>query len=147
MFYILLFFIALLQNLLFISTKYFIVFSPNIVLALLYCHHLKNQQNFVIKGAVSGFFLDIMFGTLGLNIAIKSFICYLIEITKLKLIYIPTFISHLIIFSFFSIFDLFLRYTLLRLKYEVKLDYGIVIISFLIELATFSLFYAIYKRV
>ncbi len=147
MFYVILFLTALIQNLLFISTKSFVIFSPNIVLVLLYYYSLKNTEKFVFKGAIGGFFLDLMFDTLGLNIAIKSFICYLIETIRTKIIYIQGFYSHLILFFILSIFDLFLRYMLVRIKYEIRFDYSIVIVSIIIELFVFSVLYAIYKRI
>ncbi len=147
MFYFVLFITALIQNLLFISTKSFVIFSPNIVLALLYCHGMKNGGNFVVKGAVGGLYLDLMFDTLGLNIAIKSFICYLIEITKTKVVFLQGFYSHLIVFLFFSIVDLFLRFLFIRIKYAIKFDYAIVVLSIIIEIIVFSLLYLFYKRV
>jgi len=146
MFYFLLFITALVQNLLFISTKSFVIFSPNIVLAFLYYHSLRNTENLIVKGAVGGLFLDLMFDTLGLNIAIKSFICYLIWIVREKVVYVHGFYSHLIFFVFLSLLDLFLRYGLIRLSYAVRFDIGVVLISAIIEIIVFSLLYAIYKR-
>ncbi len=146
MFYFLLFLTALIQNLLFISTKSFVIFSPNIVLAFLYYHSLKETKSLVFKGAVGGLFLDLMFDTLGLNIAIKSFICYLIWMIREKVVYVQGFYSHLLFFFILSFIDLFLRYGLIRLSYVVKFDAVVVMISLVIELVVFSLLYAIYKR-
>jgi len=87
-----------------------------------------------------------MFDTLGLNIAIKSFICYLIWIVREKVVYVHGFYSHLIFFVFLSLLDLFLRYGLIRLSYAVRFDIGVVLISAIIEIIVFSLLYAIYKR-
>ncbi len=146
MFYFLLFLTALVQNLLFISTKSFVIFSPNIVLAFLYYHSLKETKNLVLKGAVGGLFLDLMFDTLGLNIAIKSFICYLIWMIREKVVYVHGFYSHLLFFFLLSFIDLLLRYGLIRFGYAIKFDIVVVLISIVIELAVFSLLYAIYKR-
>ena len=131
-FYIIAFLLAYFQGAVLIAVFHNILIAPNLLLVYLFLNIFKEDNGWLRKAIITGFFLDLFQDSLGLNLSGHIFFAILFNIMKLR-IELPSKLSLLLAYLLLSLFEKLWVVLLFRVKYYADLNLWLLPLSLAFE--------------
>ncbi len=131
-FYIVAFLLAYFQGAVLIAVFHNILIAPNLLLVYLFLDIFKEDNGWLRKTIITGFFLDLFQDSLGLNLSGHIFFAILFNIMKLR-IELPSKLSLLLAYLLLSLFEKLWVVLLFRVKYYADLNLWLLPLSLAFE--------------
>ncbi len=131
-FYIVAFLLAYFQSAVLIAVFHNMLMAPNLLLVYLFFSIFKDENGWLRKAIITGFFLDLFQDSLGLNLSGHIFFAILFNIMKLR-IELPSKLSLLLAYLLLSLFEKLWVVLLFRVKYYADLNLWLLPLSLAFE--------------
>ncbi len=131
-FYIVAFLLAYFQGAVLIAVFHNMLIAPNLLLVYLFLNIFKEDNGWLRKAIITGFFLDLFQDSLGLNLSGHIFFAILFNIMKLR-IELPSKLSLLLAYLLLSLFEKLWVVLLFRVKYYANLNLWLLPLSLAFE--------------
>ncbi len=131
-FYIVAFLLAYFQSAVLIAVFHNMLMAPNLLLVYLFLSIFKEDNGWLRKAIITGFFLDLFQDSLGLNLSGHIFFAILFNIMKLR-IELPSKLSLLLAYLLLSLFEKLWVVLLFRVKYYADLNLWLLPLSLAFE--------------
>ncbi len=131
-FYIVAFLLAYFQGAVLIAVFHNMLIAPNLLLVYLFLNIFKEDNGWLRKAIITGFFLDLFQDSLGLNLSGHIFFAILFNIMKLR-IELPSKLSLLLAYLLLSLFEKLWVVLLFRVKYYADLNLWLLPLSLAFE--------------
>ncbi|QID33660.1 hypothetical protein [Pampinifervens florentissimum] len=131
-FYIVAFLLAYFQGAVLIAVFHNMLMAPNLLLVYLFLNIFKEDNGWLRKAIITGFFLDLFQDSLGLNLSGHIFFAILFNIMKLR-IELPSKLSLLLAYLLLSLFEKLWVVLLFRVKYYADLNLWLLPLSLAFE--------------
>lgn len=131
-FYIVAFLLAYFQSAVLIAVFHNMLMAPNLLLVYLFLSIFKEDNGWLRKAIITGFFLDLFQDSLGLNLSGHIFFAILFNIMKLR-IELPSKLSLLLAYLLLSLFEKLWVVLLFRVKYYANLNLWLLPLSLAFE--------------
>ncbi|MEJ7620126.1 MAG: hypothetical protein WKI46_04835 [Aquificaceae bacterium] len=131
-FYIVAFLLAYFQSAVLIAVFHNMLMAPNLLLVYLFLSIFKEDNGWLRKAIITGFFLDLFQDSLGLNLSGHIFFAILFNIMKLR-IELPSKLSLLLAYLLLSLFEKLWVVLLFRVKYYADLNLWLLLLSLAFE--------------
>lgn len=131
-FYIIAFLLAYFQGAVLIAVFHNMLIAPNLLLVYLFLNIFKEDNGWLRKAIITGFFLDLFQDSLGLNLSGHIFFAILFNIMKLR-IELPSKLSLLLAYLLLSLFEKLWVVLLFRVKYYADLNLWLLPLSLAFE--------------
>lgn len=131
-FYIVAFLLAYFQGAVLIAVFHNMLIAPNLLLVYLFLSIFKEDNGWLRKAIITGFFLDLFQDSLGLNLSGHIFFAILFNIMKLR-IELPSKLSLLLAYLLLSLLEKLWVVLLFRVKYYADLNLWLLPLSLAFE--------------
>lgn len=131
-FYIIAFLLAYFQGAVLIAVFHNMLIAPNLLLVYLFLNIFKEDNGWLRKAIITGFFLDLFQDSLGLNLSGHIFFAILFNIMKLR-IELPSKLSLLLAYLLLSLLEKLWVVLLFRVKYYADLNLWLLPLSLAFE--------------
>lgn len=131
-FYIVAFLLAYFQGAVLIAVFHNMLIAPNLLLVYLFLNIFKEDNGWLRKAIITGFFLDLFQDSLGLNLSGHIFFAILFNIMKLR-IELPSKLSLLLAYLLLSLLEKLWVVLLFRVKYYADLNLWLLPLSLAFE--------------
>ncbi len=131
-FYIVAFLLAYFQGAVLIAVFHNMLIAPNLLLVYLFLSIFKEDNGWLRKAIITGFFLDLFQDSLGLNLSGHIFFAILFNIMKLR-IELPSKLSLLLAYLLLSLLEKLWVVLLFRVKYYANLNLWLLPLSLAFE--------------
>ncbi len=131
-FYIVAFLLAYFQGAVLIAVFHNMLMAPNLLLVYLFLSIFKEDNGWLRKAIITGFFLDLFQDSLGLNLSGHIFFAILFNIMKLR-IELPSKLSLLLAYLLLSLLEKLWVVLLFRVKYYADLNLWLLPLSLAFE--------------
>ncbi len=132
-FYVIAFLLAYFQSSVLIAIFHNMLIAPNLLLSYLFLHIFKEDNGWLRRAIITGFFLDLFQDSLGLNLSGYIFFAILLNLMKLR-IEIPSRFSLLLAYFLLSLLEKFWIVLLFRIRYYAELSLPLLPLSLALEL-------------
>ncbi len=131
-FYIVAFLLAYFQSAVLIAVFHNMLMAPNLLLVYLFLSIFKEDNGWLRKAIITGFFLELFQDSLGLNLSGHILFAILFNIMKLR-IELPSKLSLLLAYLLLSLFEKLWVVLLFRVKYYADLNLWLLPLSLAFE--------------
>lgn len=143
-FYIIVVLLAMVQTSALVGIFHSFLYTPNITYAFLFLELLKEEPQSVKKPIFAGFFLDLMYDSLGLHISGSLLLMELIAFLRSRYEF-PNYMALLTAYSVVALIVRAFLFFLFRLKFYMPFDFLLFSLGFVVELFVFYIFCRLQK--